>query len=176
MIVAVLAVPIDLVFCVERETEFKSTARVRWLFGLVGRDLTSRGKKPEKKPKRRRSFKPFLAMLKSRGFARRLFKFVRDAMRRSRIRDLKVDLRVGLSDPAETGMMFAALGPASAYLASIPSADVHIRPDFEESSLKGQVRGDVRVFPILFVGPVLSFAVSFDTLRAIREMMAARRK
>ncbi|GAI40340.1 unnamed protein product, partial [marine sediment metagenome] len=48
------------------------------MFGLVGMDIRGKKKEPkEERKKKERNIKPLLAMLRTRGFLQRLFRFVR---------------------------------------------------------------------------------------------------
>jgi hypothetical protein len=181
-LVILLAVPVDLVFQVEKGVELRSRVRVGWLFGLVWKDLTGREKKPKPKkkkkpkPKKKKSREPFLAFLGAEGFLLRLFGLVRRLFRLLKVRQLDLDLTVGLGDPADTGMLFGVVGPAAACLGSLSPGDVQIRPDFVEESFRGHFKGDVRVFPIQFVATLAGFVLSPTTLKAIKAWMTARRK
>lgn len=173
-----LAIPVDLVFCVEKEVAFKSRVRVGWMFGLIGKDIS--GKKEPKKEKRKRkdksNIKPLLAMFGARGFLLKLLGLVRDILRLLNIRELEVNLRVGLDDPAETGWLFALVGPALVCAKSFSALDVQVEPDFEQENLQGYCKGGFRAFPIQFVALIILFAFSPTTIRAIKAMVVARRK
>ncbi len=176
-IILLLTVPVDLAFNVDRDVATHSRVRVRWMFNLIGKDI-KREKKPEKeKPgKKKRRIKPFIAMLRARGFLRRLLRFVRDVFRIARVREFKLDLRIGLSDPAETGMLFGVIAPVLVQSRIFTPLDIQILPDFEQTGLQGYVKGDVRIFPIqlIFIGTL--FAFSPATIRAIKSMVLAWRK
>lgn len=180
--VLLLAIPVDVVFYVEKEEEFKSRTTVKWLFGLVGKDIGGRKQKParekpaKEKGKKKRSIRPLLAMLRSRGFLRRVLRLFRDMLRRTKVRELKLDVRVGLSDPADTGLLFAAIGPMAGYLTAFTPLDVEVQPDFEQETLRGHFRSDIRILPIQFVLLFILFALSPTTLRALWAMAAAGRK
>ncbi len=172
--VLLLAIPVDVVFYLEKEEDFKSGTTAKWLFGLVSRDIGGRERKPTKR-KGKRSIRPLLAMLRSRGFLRRVLRLLTDVLRRTKVRDLKLDVRVGLDDPADTGLLFAAIGPMAGYLMAFTPMDVEVQPDFEQETLRGFFRSDVRIFPIRLVLPFTLFALSPTTLRALRAMAAAGR-
>jgi len=73
-IILLLTIPIDLVFNIEKDVAFHPRVRVGWMFNLISKDL-KRKKKPKKekaKEKRKRRIKPFIAMLRARGFLRRI--------------------------------------------------------------------------------------------------------
>ena len=176
-LVLLLSIPVDLVFYLEKEVAFKPRVGVRWMFGLVGRDISGWKRKPkEEKKKKERNIKPLLAMLRTGGFLRRLFRFIRDILRLLSIHELKLDLRVGLDDPADTGLLLAAVGPAMVSTRYFPWLDVRIEPDFDRENLRGYCKGDVRAFPIRFVAPLILFVFSPTTIRAVKAMVVARRK
>ena len=180
--VLLLAIPVDVVFYVEKEEDFKSRTTVKWLFGLVGRDIGGRKQKPavekpaKEKGRKKRSIRPLLAMLRSRGFLRRVLRLFTDVLRRTKVRELKLDVRVGLGDPADTGLLFAAIGPMAANLTAFTPLDVEVQPDFEQATLRGHFRSDIRILPIQFVLLFILFALSPTTLRALWAMAAAGRK
>ena len=174
-----LTVPVDLAFHVEKNLDFKSKVRVGWMFNLIGKDLRGKEKKPaEKKPekKKKRNIKPFLAMLRTRGFLWRLGRLIRDVLRVLHVHELKADLHIGLGEPATTGMLFAVIAPAMAYIGASTTLDVQVQPDFEEASLQGYFKGDLRVLPIQLLAISILFFLSPATMRALKAMVVARRK
>lgn len=183
LFVLLLAVPVDLAFSVERDGSFRLRMRVRWMFGLIGKDIGGRKKKrreegveKEKPKKRRGSAKALLAALTTEGFPQKLFSFVRDILRLSKIRQFRMNFRVGLGDPAETGMLFAVLAPAMLVIRSFSSADIQLEPDFEQERLQGYCKGNIRAVPIKLVRPLIPFVFSTATMRAMKAMVTARRK
>ena len=207
-ILLLLAIPVDLVFHVERDTGFHLRISVRWLFGLVGRDIRRKKEKaePEKTEeatnlratatrifgkarqvmgdehereqwnKRRKNTRSMLAMVQTRGFPRKILRFVIDSIRLVRIHRLNLNLRYGLWDPADTGLLFGAIAPTMVYGRSCSLMEIEIQPDFEQLCLQGYLTGDIRVFPIQFAGPVVRLVFSVTTIRAIKAMVVARRK
>lgn len=183
LFVLLLAVPVDLAFSVERDGNFRLRMRVGWMFGLIGKDIGGRKKKrreegveKEKPKKRRGSAKALLAALTTEGFPQKLFSFVRDILRLSKIRQFRMNFRVGLGDPAETGMLFAVLAPAMLVIRSFSSADIQLEPDFEQERLQGYCKGNIRAVPIKLVRPLIPFVFSTATMRAMKAMVTARRK
>ena len=177
-IILLLTVPIDLAFNIEKDVAFHPRVRVGWMFNLIGKDV-KRKKKPKKekaKEKKKRRIKPFIAMLRARGFLRRLLRFVRDIFRILHVREFALDLRIGLSDPAETGMLFALIAPAAVQLRAFTPLDIQIQPDFEQTGLQGYFKGRLRIFPIQLIIVGTLFALSPATIRAIKSMVLAWRK
>jgi len=166
---ALLTVPVDVLWSIERGEQSRSTARVTWLWGLVGRDMRRRKKKPEAAApkKRRRRLRPVVAVLRTRGFASVLLRFLRDLLGQLRVRYLTLDAQIGLADPFETGLLFSIMGPATVYLGAVPATTISIRPGFETGDFRGRFGGDVRVVPATLVWPCMRFLLSGATLRAL---------
>jgi hypothetical protein len=181
-LIILLAVPVDLVFNVGKRDHIESRVRIGWLFGLIGKDIRATRKQAkvkvkEKKKKRKRSVKPVLAVVRTRGFLKHVIRFIKDIIRRIKIRNLCVHLTLGLADPADTGFIFAAITPLVTFAGvQKPTIDINIQPDFEQENLQGYAEGGVRIYPIQFIKPLLLFIFSLTTLRVIKAIISARRK
>lgn len=183
-LIVLLAVPVDLVFNVGKRDHIESRVRIGWLFGLIGKDIRARKKQAKekkkvkvKKKKKKRSVKPLLAVVRTRGLLKHSLRFIKDIIRRIKIRNLYVHLTLGLADPADTGFLFAAVTPLITFVGvQKPTIDINIQPDFEQENLQGYAAGGVRVYPIQFIKPLLLFIFSLTTLRAIKAILTARRK
>jgi hypothetical protein len=181
-LIILLTVPVDLVFNVGKRDHIESRVRIGWLFGLIGKDIRATRKQAkvkvkEKKKKRKRSVKPVLAVVRTRGFLKHVIRFIKDIIRRIKIRNLCVHLTLGLADPADTGLIFAAITPLVTFAGvQKPTIDINIQPDFEQENLQGYAEGGVRIYPIQFIKPLLLFIFSLTTLRVIKAIISARRK
>ena len=180
-LIILLIVPIDLIFNISKRDNIESRVRIGWLFGLIGKDISIRRKqakvKVNKEKKKKRSVKPLLAVVRTRGFLKRLLGFIRDIIRRIEIRNTYVHLTLGLADPADTGFLFAAVTPLLTFAGvQKPSIDINIQPDFDQEKLWGYAKGDLRLYPIRFIKPLLLFIFSLTTLRAMKAIITARRK
>ena len=180
-LVILLVVPVDLIFNISKGDNIESRVRIGWLFGLIGKDISGRRKqakvKVKKKKRKKRSVKPLLAVVRTRGFLKHFIRFIKDIIRRIEIRNLYVHLKLGLADPADTGFLFAAVTPLLTFAGvQKPTIDINIQPDFEQENLQGYAEGGVRVYPIQFIKPLLLFIFSLTTLRAIKAIIRARRK
>jgi hypothetical protein len=150
---------------------------------LIGKDISGRRKqakakvKVKKEKKKKRSVKPLLAVVRTRGLLKHFIRFIKDIIRRIKIRNLYVHLKLGLADPADTGFIFAAITPLVTFAGvQKPTIDINIQPDFEQENLQGYAEGGVRIYPIQFIKPLLLFIFSLTTLRAIKAIIRARRK
>ncbi|RLC93790.1 MAG: hypothetical protein DRI40_08315 [Chloroflexi bacterium] len=171
-----LVVPVDVDFSVERETDFRSRARVKWMFGLIGKEIGGRrNEKKGKQKEHRLNLRSLLAAMTTGGFPHKLLAFAKDAARALKIRELEANLRVGLGDPAETGMLFSAIAPTMFFIRSWPSVDVNVEPDFEQKRFQGYCKGAIRTIPLSFARAFIPFVFSKTTIRAFRAMLRDRR-
>ena len=178
-LIILLCVPVDLVFNISKRDNIESRVRIGWLFGLIGKDIRAKKKqaKVKVKKKKKRSVKPLLAIVRTRGFLKRLLLFIKDIIRRIEIRNTYVHLTLGLADPADTGFLFAAVTPLLTFAGvQKPNIGINIQPDFDQEKLWGYAKGNLRLYPIRFIKPLLLFIFSLTTLRVIKAVITARRK
>jgi hypothetical protein len=181
LVILVLSVPVDLAVRVVTPEKPRMRLGLRWLFGLVSWEI-----KPEKtgeparkakaagaKPpgKRAGQARVFLAILSTRGLVRQFLKMVRNILRHLKIGGLKVDLRLGLDDPASTGLLFAIIGPP---LALWHPSEIKLTPGFEGAVFAGELNGNIRVIPGQVVTAVLRFICSLPAMRAVKRLISAK--
>jgi hypothetical protein len=174
-----LAIPVDLVFDFKTSGGGKAVLRVEWLFGLVGKRLLPR-KKPEKpakvkkpkKDKRRdlRSVLSYTALVRARGVVPAFIKLVRRMAGSFHIHQLNVDLRLGLDDPADTGIVFGVLWPVFTLPVTLGFTTLRMNPVFDGLTFEVAFAGKVRVFPAEIMTHVLRFVFSLAGLRLIKAM------
>ena len=184
LFVLLLSVPIDLSFSLKTDERFRSRVRIGWLFGLVGKDLgggeNANEPKDEEKPKKqgrrsKRSPRPFLAAIRTRGFPGQSLRFARRMLRAIRVRELNLGLQIGLGDPAETGQLLGLVSPVTACVGAIPGVQMSVEPDFYEETFRSYCNGSVRIYPIRMVPPMVLFALSLTSFRGLKAMLGARR-
>lgn len=183
VIVLVLSVPVDLVFDFRTGRGGERILRIEWLFGMVGKGLLPR-KKAARKPKklgkprrgRRGDFRSFLVMVRVRGVLVGVIRLVRRMVSSLRVRRLDAGLRLGLDDPADTGMMYAVLWPAFISPGLFPKARLRVEPVFTEPIFEAAIQGEVRVFPAEVVANFVCFVLSPAGLRLLRSMAVSRWK
>lgn len=179
MLVALLAIPLTVAFSIHRIGETRGEFRFRWLFGLVrfrvriprtaraGPQSAPRktARSPGRKRKKGRAGN-LLSLAGQTALRRRVFKFVRDILRAAHARDLSVRLRIGLGDPADTGRLWAVIGPLAVVAQSLRGAAVRIEPEFMEPILEVESHGRFRLVPIQFLALTATFMLSPTMLRA----------
>jgi hypothetical protein len=177
-----LWVPLDIILDIDMHGRPRVTGGYSWCYGLVRREFKHRpGKKPppQKPPGRRRfpDIRRAWRMLTVRGLLNSLFRLGRGTLASFQWTGLSADFRVGLGDPADTGMLFAVLGPAAAILGPSVFERVRVRPAFEDDlTFEGYSRGRARLRPIRLLLPLLRFTFSRPAARALWRLLADRLK
>ena len=186
LIILVLCVPLDATLNVDSSGKPKFRARLEWLFGLLSKELGREKKKPEekkvvtgekRKKKRRMGFGTILNILRTKGLLRQIKNLVRDVLGQLKIRELAVNLRLGLDNPADTGLLFALIGATTPFL-SLPSQHrIRVQPSFyDEAIFEGHLRGVLRLRPIKLVRPLLRFVFSLAVLRVVKILVLSKWK
>ena len=185
LLIILLAVPLELAFDIERVGQINGQVSIRWLFGLVRFRIeipvnvkpkktklqarSASGKTPEKCKKRRGSSK-VITVLKRATFRGRLIKFIKDLLRATHAHELMLRFRIGLGDPADTGQLWALLGPIAAMAQNIRSGVVRIEPEFIEQVFEFQGKGRFRLIPLEFIVLAIAFVLSPPSLHAWRTL------
>jgi hypothetical protein len=149
-----LATPVELSLQLEKEERFDYKARLHWFFGLVSVDLTALAKSAAtaKKPKRKkRSSHPskFPGGSVSPQSVARLLRGLRRSLQ---VKELSLHGRIGLGDPACTGMLMGALQPLL-----LSARQVRLVPDYQEEVFEGRFSARVRLVPLRIFGVLLRF-------------------
>jgi hypothetical protein len=158
-----------------------------WFFGLVSKEITRGKKVPEEekgvakgkqKPgKRRIKARSIFQILRTRGLLKQLKRLLQDILKCLKIRDLKVNLRIGLDDPADTGLLLALIGPATFFLGSSRVHEIRVQPSFEDEAVfEGYLHGAVRLVPIQLTIPFLRFVFSLAAIRTAKTLVLAKWK
>lgn len=182
LLLVLLAVPITVAFRIDRIKEIKGQVSFHWFFGLVRFQIGIPGaakaepqhkRKPTKKTRKRKpggNARGVFALLKQSVFRRRAIRFIKDVLRATHARDLYLRLRIGLGDPADTGRLWALLGPIAGIAKNLRSAEVRIEPEFMDLVLEVESNGEFRLIPLQFIALATAFVVSPTTLRAWRTL------
>jgi hypothetical protein len=168
----VLAIPIHLRFRVDRAERASYRVHLKWLFGLVRRELKRKAPpavpptKPEAKRKRarhrrRRGSELFGFLVRVEGLSRALARFIRRVGHSLAPRDVALDVRLGLDDPADTGQLFGLLAPVVGVLASAaPIVELRVVPEFLEQAFLLHARGSIRIVPLALIAYTLALILS----------------
>jgi len=184
--VLVLCVPLDAAFNVDSSGRPRFRVRLEWLFGLISKEIGREEKKPEEKkvvtrekPKKKRGigFRTILRILRTRGLPRQMKGLVGGVLGQIKIRELAVNLKLGLDNPADTGLLFALIGSTTS-LITLPSRyQIRVQPSFyDEAVFEGYLHGVLRLWPIKLVRPLMRFVFSPAVLRVVRILVLSRWK
>jgi len=180
LITLFLCIPLDLVFRANVEGRPKFNLRLKWFFGLVSSELRQTRKKPEEK-KVEYEGKPgdwlhrlrvTFEILQTKGLLKQLRSFIKRTIRRIKIRELTANLKVGLDNPADTGLLFAFIAPLNLAINYFLPHPIKIQPSFTgESFITGYLYGEVRLWPIQLAASLIAFAFSLPTLRVAKKLV-----
>lgn len=186
LLVLLLLVPIGLELQIdegEPEAPARRQLRLSWPAGLLAFDLLASpraaggGLTPPRArvtaaaaPRRSPGRAParMLRLLRSRGFLPGVLKLLRRLLLALHPRQVKVSLVLGLEDPADTGQLWAALGPLSSVLWSASDGALVVAPDFCRPRATLAAEGRLTMIPAQVIGILLAFALSPTVLRAAR--------
>ena len=178
LVIVLLALPVTLTYRFSWKETLSANLRLSWAFGLVRADVSpdkaEAGSAVPKKSERRgksKGRKPnVIAAIRRAPFRRRMLRFVSDLWRSIHKKDVRLRVRLGLGDPADTGQLWALLGPLSGMLARLREIRVAIEPDFYDSTLEIDSSGTIRVFPLQVVLIALGLLVSPPVWRGVLAM------
>ena len=181
LLALVLCVPLDATLRLDIHRRLKFQLRLVWFFGLVDKEVRKGEKKPKKvkaKPKPGKAgFKTIIDILRTRGLTKQFSRLLFRLIRCFKIRDLSADLRVGLGNPADTGILFAVIGPPFFFLEAAFPQRVSVQPAFADRAiLEGSLNGVVRLSPVKLVIALLGFIFSFSTLRVTKTLVRSKWK
>ncbi len=163
LLIALLAIPITLTFQLSRQQAFQGDIRLLWLFGLVRVQFPSfkapspisKKKEPTKKSKPARpaagNISNIVAIIWQQKFRLRIMKFISDVWHALRKKDLSLRIHIGLGDPADTGQLWAVVGPVAGILANVQEATIEIEPEFFAASFELDSSGNIRLIPLQLI-------------------------
>jgi len=184
LVLLLFVVPVEAAIRLEGIEAFKGQVEIRWLVGLVRFRIPIPGarrapREPGTEPKgakaraqrRRRGGHPdVLAVLGQAAFRRRVYRFVGDLVRAAHLRRLRLRVRLGLGDPADTGRLWAVAGPLNALATSSRKVDVRIEPEFADPALEFRFHVRLLVVPLQLLALAAAFALSPASIRAWRTL------
>ena len=185
-LIAILSIPIDILYHLEVHEKPEFRMRLFWLFGLLKKDIKAKKKTPEKKPaKKKEKQKPgegrkrlwaAYKILRIKGMPRRLVGLVKAILHFFRVKEFRVNFRVGLDNPADTAFVVGITDFIRLFWKPSFPHEIDIRADYEGdvTLVEGYTHLVVRVFPILIIASLSRFLFSWSTIKALRIMVATR--
>ena len=177
-VLLVMSVPLELRYKASLTGKPRFSLWLSWLHGMVKKDMTAgrastaaRHQNEAEKPLPKRgagNWRLALKLLGVRGLIKRIKRLIRDVLRHVHHREVQADLTIGLNDPADAGMLFSFLGPATVFTDLYTSFRFTARPVIsDEIYVKGNARGKIRLRPIELVLPVFRFLFSRPVFRTL---------
>jgi hypothetical protein len=175
-----LCIPLDVVFRASVEGRPKFRLRLIWFFGLVTGELRQTRKKPEEKRVEYEGkqgdwiqrLRVTFEILQTKGLLKQLLSFIKRIIRRIKVRELTANLKVGLDNPADTGLLFAFIAPLNLAINYFLPHPIKIQPSFTgESFINGYLYGAVRMWPIQLAASLIGLAFSLPALRAAKKLV-----
>jgi len=181
LITLFLCIPLDLVFRANTEEKPKFNLRLLWFFGLFTTELRQPRKKREQKRVIESESKPTewlqrlritYEILQTKGLFKQLRNFIKRIIRQIKVRELAANLKIGLDNPADTGLLFAFIAPLNLAINYFLPNPIKIGPLFTgESFITGYLYGAVRLWPIQLAASLIGLAFSLPAWRAAKKMV-----
>ena len=180
MLFILLAIPISLSLSVTRKQTLEGYANIIGLFGL----FKFKTRFPDESKSKDYSTKTTIKILKTNtktyknnnsqgfllfsrpAFRQHIIKFIKRLLIATHAKNLYLRCRIGLSDPADTGRLWAVMGPLSGILKNLQSITIELEPEFINEGIEFESYGHFRFIPLQFIALVLAFMLSPTTLRA----------
>ena len=182
VLTALLAIPVTVLFRVSWPDIRENDVQVHWGFGLVrvrlptepsGSEPTERdsGRTEEKRPSGTpHEERNVWAAIRQARFRRRVLRFVGDVWAAIHKHDVRLRMRIGLGDPADTGQLWAAIGPVSGVLANVRTVAIEVEPEFQGETLELAGRGRIRIVPLQLLYLAGALCLSPSIWRGVRAM------
>ena len=177
---ALLFVPVDVSLEMERKRALSVKLGFRWLFIHLRRELTrthTKARSERERPHRQRFAIPlrtFAEVGKVPGLWAAVRRLVVRLASSMRVLEVAGRMRLGTGDPADTGRLWALVGPVVLWCNHWSPFDVGVEPDFSNACLTGTLGGTVRVYPARFVYGIGSTVFSVTTIRLVLAVMRSR--
>lgn len=177
----VFSIPLDLSLRLDANGRMQFQSRIVWLFGLLTKRISKKEKKKKVKQKKVKDKKggvnKALFFLRTKGLLKQIKVLIKDIFNSISIRQLKANFIIGFDNPADTGLLFAFVGPASVSLNHSKKFSINIEPSFEdEAILKGYIHLIIRIIPIRLVVPFLRFIFSPPIFRIVKALFVSKWK
>jgi hypothetical protein len=190
LLVALLAIPVGIDID-KSARQPASRLFVYWWFGRLRIPLGSAPRKqdavtpaaaheaepppPRSRRAARKNHGPaILAFLSTAGLFARLASTLCKLFSAFVIREARLDVRFGLDDPADTGMLFGCASPLTALCAAAAPDRVAVIPEFAGPALDYRARLRAEFIPLRVVTVLLTFLLSSEVCSALLRAWRAR--
>ncbi len=180
LVIFCLSLPLEIAIRLDLNDKARFRLRVLWLFGLVKREVRWEGGAATMTGLLQGGAAPgnftrvFTSAWRVKGLPERLFRLLKSCFKGLRLKEFVARLKLGLDNPADTGLLFAYLSPL-VLMGLFPHCDIDLEPSFEGDAI---VRGylsavvNVRLAGILLA--VAGFVLSPPVIRAVAAALRER--
>ena len=173
-IIFLLIIPIEIAFTVNNLENQKNNIKGKLFFGLIkfqlfpqtGKKTKTTEVKPVKK-KKRVTLRKFLKLAQNEKFVAKLSVFIKKLLKSVKFQLSRIYLRLGLDDPADTGMLWGIIGPVYGILDYYSDKNVKIEPEFQDPTFNIEGSGKISVVPIEIIFISLFFLLSPVTVKTL---------
>lgn len=177
LLVLLLAVPVHVTFELAGMAPMSGQVWVRALFGLIQFRIPAPvAHEAQVRPESRRrrtgggGGANALHALRQAAFRRRVYRLAGDLFGAAHLQQVHLRMRLGLGDPADTGLLWAFMGPLIALTQGIPNMNVGVEPDFMEPVCEFEVHGRLMLIPLQLLTLAIAFALSPTSIRVWRTL------
>lgn len=185
-LLVLLAVPVSLKFEFGQQHANNDHIELSWFFGMLSHrflfqhELATSPKKTSNKSTHQAQAtkgrgKTIFKLLLQQRFRHRLFQFLSDVWRSTSKQDIQFHIRAGLGDPADTGRLWALIGPTSAAMAHVHQHAVVIEPDFIHAALEINGSGTIQFIPLQLIFIALKLIFSPLLWQGVGQIRAANK-
>ena len=159
LLLLLLSIPVTLILNIKTPRDRHRDVEVYWLFGLVRVPVSFsqlRSAFDKNNSKKKRNNYPLnktanrVKKLRNPALFHRILQFASDIRQAIRCVNVQINLRVGLGDPADTGMLWGIVGPIVGALKSRNSV-ISVEPAFFDMACDLTGSGKIRFYPIQLV-------------------------
>jgi hypothetical protein len=174
VIIFLLSIPLELSLHLAVRERLDFHVSLGWFFSLVKKEFGRQKKQAKKRAGRGWSF---IDLLRIRGLLPKILRLLKDVFRHIRIRDLRVDFRIGLDDPADTALFTGSLWLPVFLLGLTSPYAIRLQPSFDNGPvLQGYAYVVLRLRPIQLVPAIVRFGCSRAALRLLGVLISGRWK
>ena len=175
VLTALLAIPVTVLFRLSWPDVQENDVHLQWGFGLVRVRLPTKpsesGRTEKQRPTRPTpEERNVWAAIQQARFRRRVLRFVGDVWAAIHKHDVRLRMRIGLGDPADTGQLWAAIGPVSGVLASVRTVAIEVEPEFQDETLELAGGGRIRIVPLQLLYLAAALCLSPSIWRGVQAM------
>ena len=182
ILTAILSIPFDILCHIEVYEKPKFGIKLKWLFGLLKKDIRAKKGPAKKKAKGkpggdRKWLRAAFKITRIRGMLKELYRLVKSILKSFKIRELRVNFKAGLDNPADTAFLTGIISLIRLFWKPSFHHEINIRPDYEgQVFLEGYTHLTVRVLPIQIVASLVRFLFSWRSIKAMRILVVSRWK